>query len=214
MATTVPLRIAISGPVGAGKSTLASALAKRLSLEIVPEDMATIIAGHQEFNRAQQLKGMMGTANARDSEIRLQKALRGWMRAHVEWFDNRVRLYRRHTRLVADRWEADMLADWLMTLAGKPDKDQTARLYARMAESAREFDLIVLLPPARHAVDAANEDGLKRETSPIAHALGRSLLRGLMIEAGATPLILAAESSVEDRVRAIEAELAARRAGA
>lgn len=87
-------RIVISGPVGAGKTTLAHALAERLGIPVIAENRAVLL-GHLRAWR--QLRADPQRQDERGP------ALQRLFETFFHWAEERDRLYRAHEAFVADR---------------------------------------------------------------------------------------------------------------
>lgn len=148
------VRLALSGPVGAGKSTLAQALAARLGVRLIPEGFAAVQAAI--VGRSRLLR------NPQATDQHLQAAHREAMAACLAWLQGRERVYAESGGFVADRWEVDLLDTWLKLFAGLSPDAQTRAILARMREVARGLDLVVLLPPPAFDVERFNDEGLPR----------------------------------------------------
>ncbi len=188
------LRIGISGPAGAGKTTLVRALASQLSLPIIDEDLVALYNAQGAFQ--QVVKDTAAPAAVQ------RRALVDWMRTYFDWCDARDSAYAQHESFVADRWELDLFGYWLHAFVQYDTNEDTRRLHDIFLRRSREFNLLVMLPVGDFAVDAHNEVGLKRQTSRNRSLLTQTSFTGLLAQVPASiaryvPLEV---KPVEDRV--------------
>lgn len=156
--TAANLRIALSGPVGSGKTTLGQALAGRLGLPFIPEDYRNIYSTHAASRKI--LRDPLAPG------ARKKEATRALMETFSCWLAEREKLYGKYPGFVADRWEADTLDTWLKFFANTADCDeQTRQLWSRLQAVGESLSFAVLLPPAPVPVETRNEDGLRRKQS-------------------------------------------------
>ncbi|NTU58002.1 MAG: AAA family ATPase [Chlorobiaceae bacterium] len=151
------LRIVVSGPVGAGKTTLVRALAERLQVPVVPENMRQIYALLHDYTTIK--------SSYLSSQEETQRALDHLMEAFFKWADERERIYAGNTGFVADRWEADLLDLWLKLFAEVRCDARTQKLYSMMIDRSRSMSFAITLPPSNFSVESMNEDGLPRKRS-------------------------------------------------
>lgn len=175
MIVSPDLKIAISGGVATGKSTLSAELARRTGLPVVREGMAELAQASEEFGRllADRSIDSAGLAPAR---ARLVGEFEGWVlsraaaRADLEGF-------------VCDRWELDLLAWWLMANIHGADA-VTAKLTRSFSIAARDLDYCVVTPFGKQlgAIGETNSDGQVRNFSLTSRVAFHALLVGLKID--------------------------------
>ena len=196
-------RIALSGPVGAGKSTLAQALSQRLALPLIPEGFAGV---HAEVIRRARLRREPGV-----SEASLQAADRAAMGAFIEWMRGRERAYAERDGFVADRWEVDLLDAWLKLFAHLSPDSQTTAILRRMRVVAGRLDLVVLLPPPAFEVERFNDAGLPRKPGFSLKLQAYAMTSGLLRQCENLQVVaLPSGQTVAARVEAVVRALAAR----
>lgn len=151
------LRITLSGPVGAGKTTLGKALAGRLGLPFIPENYTGIYNTHAAGKKIIR-DPLAGSA-------RKQEVTRALMETFFSWLKEREKLYREYPGFVADRWEADTLDLWLKFFSNSNGDEQTRIILKRLREVGDSLSFSILLPPGEFRADQRNEDGMKRRQS-------------------------------------------------
>jgi hypothetical protein len=194
------MRIVVSGSPGSGKTTLVKALAERFRLPIISENLMPIYLTKRSFT---SLK-----SNGYASDFVLQDAFDKWTDSYLEWADERARLYAQFGKFVADRWEADMLSNWLSIFSSVQVDEKTSKLILDMQSKAKTLTFAVMLPPQTTLSEAKNEDGLNRQTS-YTHRMMRDLLTDALIGRCEVPLLWLPREPfiVEERVRAVEAAI-------
>lgn len=197
--TSGRLRIAVSGPAGAGKTTLVNALAAELSLVRLEEGMRDIYDKQTAFREARKATGT-------PPEV-LERAFAEWKRSYFDWCNARFAAYSRHADFVADRWELDMFGYWLLSLVQYHTDEDTLQLKRIYLEHSRQFDLFVMLPPGDFDIEERNEAGLKRQITYNRSVLTHSCFLGLLSQLpGSTPRYIPMQpESVEKRVADIVA---------
>ena len=168
------LRIAVSGPAGAGKTTLVKALAAELSLPIIDEGLRALYDAQVALHQASRTPGTPPDVQRR--------ALTNWMKTYFDWCDVRGAAYSQHPDFVADRWELDLFSYWLHAFVQYNTYDDTRRLHEIFLERSREFDLFVMLPVGTFDVEEHNEVGLRRQTSHNRSVLTQSSFTGLLFQ--------------------------------
>lgn len=185
-------RIVVSGPVGAGKTTLAHALAEKLGVPVIGENRSLLTETLRIYRQV--------CADPQREDERAG-ALERVFQTFFTWAEERALLYRSHQGFVADRWEADMLDAWLKIFADRELDPVTKRLFGDMRRKAREFTCAVLLAPAPARVEAMNHDGLRRRQSFTLTLLATLVTDGLLRQCEDLPVLrLPADSSVAERV--------------
>ena len=203
-------RLAITGFAGTGKTSLCAALAERLGVPVLGEDMAAIAAANQECQRVMRFQ--WSTTEERSAAREASVA------AYVAWAGKRDRLYRENPAFVADRWELDLVNWWLVHFGlGENAVDHvTSRLMQDMREKAKRLDAMVLMPfqSPFAASGSHNDDMLERKIDFTTHALFRTVATGLLREFVSLPVIAlpARPMTLAERADFVLAELARRRA--
>lgn len=195
------MRIAISGPVGSGKTTLATALSERLSLPVIPEDMTQIVGFTSRIAQAR-------THNAPPQVIGAMH--KDWMKAHVDWVKRRKTQANLHNAFISDRWEADILSFWLVMFGQfYPDKD-TKFILDQMVEAATHLTVLIRLPPAPFFFGKVNDAGLMRRSQLTIQLLYDSLRDGLLRHCPTLRIIdlPASLTTIEGRCDFVVAQLA------
>ncbi|MBR7798676.1 AAA family ATPase [Undibacterium fentianense] len=147
------LRIVISGPVGSGKTSLTTAIARHFEIPHIEENLKKI------YQAKIQCKKILRETN---DPIIQKRAYDQWMGAYVDWFKNRTNLYNQHAAFVADRWEADILGLWLRLFSGETCEGITKQMLSDMRNKANTFDAAIILPMIDLDSPLKNEDGLTR----------------------------------------------------
>jgi nicotinamide riboside kinase len=155
---TRPLRIAVSGSAGTGKTTLGVGLAEQLGIPFLPEGMRRRL----------------------ESGLDLHHLTRDRHRALFdELFDEKLTAMTEAERtaggFVVDRSVLDFAAFWLYYGFGH-DEDATARLMEAVRQAASRYDLILLLPWGTFPLAA---DGV-RLANPWIQLHFQALLEGLI----------------------------------
>lgn len=191
-------KIAISGPVGSGKTTLAHALATRLDAPLFEENMKGIYDAHACWKQVRQ--------DTQASDADRQSAIRRCMQAFKDWADERRRLYAAHEGFVADRWEADLLDAWLKMYADYGYDKTTASLFKDMREKAKLFDYAVVMPLQSPFAEEKNESGLVRKKAFSLRLMSHLLTGGLIRQCPQLPVIALPiqPMTVDERVQFIQ----------
>lgn len=191
------MRIAFTGTSGTGKSTLAKALAERLSLPLLSED-------HQEILRAVSL---LQTARSQGREV--EHELNGCRKALLGWLDQRESDQEEKAAFVADRFSVDIAAAWLSFDLSQGDDDDAAKLIARCRRQAILFDAIIAPSPQGVSYTLQNEGGITRQVSLTRRIMSHSLLLGLSLQWAKGKLIVIPEAVtvLEERLHFVSGQL-------
>lgn len=171
------LKIAVSGYIGSGKTTLCRELATRLGLHMIEEDLIDLTLAGELCNNTIREHG--------DRKQAVVGAKEELARIYDAWSTQRSQALRDHDRVIADRWHADLLVWWLQdfkTVFGSIER-ATTRLFREMNTWAAQLDYIVLTPFQKPfaALGEANSAGMARYPNQTDHLLFQSLLRGLIV---------------------------------
>jgi len=188
------VKIAISGSGGIGKTTLGRALAERLHLPFLEENLGALVRAGAEAR--QQTQDAAAAENA-------------YLAAVDAWLADRQRQQATHPEgFVADRWALDILQRWLLGGRGDDDAKTTALIRHVQAQAAR-LDLVIVPPMLRLRDETDNEAGLRRISALGPRLLSHALYRGLLEQLTQVPrLYLAARpTTVEQRVEQVLATI-------
>jgi hypothetical protein len=177
------LKIAIIGTSGIGKTTLARALAERLSLPLFEEDFKDIV-------RAAYLYFSLRAEGGSDTSSQ-DEALESYRITCLEWLGRRRELDAIHNGYVADRSSFDMLCRWT-TAAFPSDTSVTLReLIGACRSESRRLDLIVVPALTEWSMrPGKNESGLIRDCSLKNKLHSHSALIGLIHQFCSGPFLL------------------------
>jgi hypothetical protein len=197
------LRIAISGPAGAGKTTLANALGEALSLPVLPENLETIYARRSAFLKSQ--------APPAASESQQWAAVWAWMDSHFEWCEAHAARVANLPGFVADRWEMDIMSNWVRVFSAHDANEKTRRLHQLWQERAKTYDLVVVLPVSGFEVELRNDTGMKRRLNMTVQLLAHTVVAGLatLIQPSEKVLHIPQDTSVAERSELVIARLRA-----
>lgn len=193
------LKIAVSGFVGTGKTSLCTALAKQLDLELIPEDVGDIVKAEEHVRRA----GFDAQHGSPESLLAAKETL---AQLYPIWAADRSGRIMSNRRLVADRWHLDLLIWWMLSFRGARGgaENWTGALHKEMGQVLEQLDLLVVTPLIQpFAVAGSNNvDGLMRTGNFTDHLLFQSLLRGLLPLAHNTPIVVlpAKPMTIEERL--------------
>ncbi len=200
------LRIVVSGPPGSGKTTLVNALAARLELSVVAEDVLPVVYAEHLYRR------VLRDAGSVKDDIRAAKIR--WIQSFFAWTSKRSDEYAKHDRLIADRWEADLLDYWLVSFGKEKSgfDELTSKLLEDMQRKSRLLDFAIIIPLQEPFSADQNEDvpALRRTLSFTTRLLTSVLATGLIQQHAQVRVVnipnapLSVGERVELVVRAIE----------
>jgi AAA domain len=201
LAKITDLRIVVSGSPGSGKTTLVKALAQKFELPILDEGWKNIQAFQSVFADLRRDK--------KSSQADRGRAFGNWVKSYLDWADERKRLYSAHNGFVADRWEADLLSNWLNVFSGSRYgriDEKTVKLLEDMRIKARTFSFAIVLPPQKIVLEDRNEEGLRREQSFTFRVMRSLLTSALVRQCSGLPIVSVPSQPflVEERVSLIE----------
>jgi predicted ATPase len=160
------LRIAITGAVGVGKTTLALALSKKMGVPLIQENFREVV---QAFNPDKSSK-----SNNLSQDILLKNCRQACMR----WLQDRLQLQEKMPSFVQDRCAIDILQRWLLfNLSGQNNAD-ISRFIKHCQDSLACLDWIII-PPFNLYQGQENEDRLLRNSSLSVIFRGHGLILGL-----------------------------------
>lgn len=156
------MKIGISGSVCTGKTTLATAIAERLGVALVPETARVLL---------EQLQlGPGGERESLSDKIQFQKRL-------IEY---KERSESQHSAFVADRTFVDAAAYWLYYVSKEASDMQSGRYLEQCEQRMVGYDLVLLLRFDRLGGDIV-DDGFR--TSRLAYRMALHLLiQGLLLQ--------------------------------
>jgi predicted ATPase len=195
------LKIAISGTSGVGKTSLAHALAKRLSLPLFEEEFTDIVRAAWLYN---------SKSVAEDPDLTLRKeAMEFYRITCLNWLERRREMDATHGSYVADRSSFDILCRW--TTATLPFDTTTTllELIGAFRSESRWLDLIVVPPLTEWSMrPSKNESGLIRDCSLKNKLYTHSTLIGLVHQFRCGPYLLLRprpmeQDSTEQRVHEV-----------
>lgn len=197
------LKIAVSGYLGSGKTTLCHELATRLGLHVIEEDLVDLTIAGEVCHRTIREHG-----DKRQAVVSAKEEL---ARAYGAWSQRRSKALDERDRVIADRWHADLLVWWLQdfkTVFGAMERS-TTRLLREMNAWAAQLDYIVLTPFQKPfaALGEANSAGMARYPNQTDHLLFQSLLRGLVMTPANTRKIITfqpGEMTLQERADFVE----------
>ena len=169
--TNSTLRIAISGAVGSGKTTLAQDLANALQVPVLNENWGPIAKARRHYYATRQ-DASMGKDDRR-------AALRAWKLSYKEWLDTRHKAQSQHDGYVSDRWAGDAFSNWLRVFMETKDDRMARYLFNAMKDHSEMYDFFVVLPVADGGYEEKNSDGLKRNSSFHIGLMATGLTAGL-----------------------------------
>lgn len=190
------LRIAISGAVGSGKTSLTKELAAHFKIDIIEENFVGIHQARQNFIKIQKTN---------PSQEEVKKAFKTWMDAYFSWVKNRDLEYLSKKNFIADRWEADLLAFWLRDFSKSKVDGYTLKLLHLLKLNSQKITHSFVLPFLPD-VPNKNEAGLERTKNLCVKIGGSAMIFGLINQYTNTPLkfIPPELQTVADKITFIE----------
>lgn len=167
-------RIAISGCSGTGKTTLALALATKLSVPYLEEDFRALTEAALHYNQVR-------TGEGATAHQRRRHAFDSYMAACRDWLRKRKQDYAANSSYVADRSGFDILMQLVMSRDSLLIDPLWLEFLALCQQESRHHDIIIiptLMPWSLK--DEHNEAGLVRRTSLQARIHSQSTLIGLV----------------------------------
>lgn len=163
-------KIALSGPAGSGKTTLAGALGKALSLPVLPEGVEDIYRKRAAFEYAQKT-GAPATQQ--------WEAVWAWMDSHFEWCQVQAQRTADLPGFVADRWEMDIMSNWICAFAAYNANEKTQRLHQLCQDRCCNCGLAIALPVASFDIEARKDLRMKRHRDMVLQLSAPSVTKGL-----------------------------------
>lgn len=193
-------RIAISGPAGAGKTTLANALGEALSLPVLPENLERIYQRRADFGQSQKSGA---------PEAQQWAAVWAWMDSHFEWCEAHAARIAGLPGFIADRWEMDIMAHWIRVFPAHDANEKTLRLNQLWQERATSYDLVVVLPVGSFEVELRNDAGMRRQLNMTVQLLAHTVVAGLatFIQPAEKVLHIPHDTSVAERAELVHSRL-------
>ncbi|MDA0240922.1 MAG: AAA family ATPase [Proteobacteria bacterium] len=184
------MKIAISGAVSTGKTTLGTALAAALDLPFIEENLREMFGPGQAGQRT-KADVATGLLQALETKRALESAQPGGF--------------------VIDRSPADILNFWFATQLAQHPRMQ--ELYDRCATYLADYDAVVLLPWGVIALEpeVRVEDNIRRNTNAWAQLRGSVTISGLVHHFVAPERIVTIPKTVttpDDRLRFVQDALA------
>jgi deoxyadenosine/deoxycytidine kinase len=181
--TTKNMRLAITGPVGSGKTSLANTLAQKLHLAKIPENWAMIPEAKKSFIHANK-------SDQADDEGTKINSIKVWAESYFEWVRMRDKAIAETSGgYILDRWEVDALANWLVTVGPRVDEKYTKILFRKMQRRSQQIDLIIILPLQGHVDETHNSEKIRRNLRFDSRLANAAVTRGLITDYCRTPII-------------------------
>lgn len=202
---TTPLKIVVSGPTGSGKTTFVRALAQRMGVPALEENMKDIYQAHGKFIQARKKPDI--------SSPELEEAFKLASEPFVAWAQGRSKQYQTHAGFVADRWEADLLDLWLKLYADFGHDKLTRGLLRDMRNKSETFDYAVVMPLEPRFEEERNEDGLRRKSAFSLRFMSQIMTGGLIRQCPKLRVIpipgkpMSVEERLDFIVKAIEKDM-------
>jgi energy-coupling factor transporter ATP-binding protein EcfA2 len=181
MTTHKAKRLAISGPTGSGKTTLAQDLARSLQVPVLKEDWAPISKARDDYYSL--IKDKTSIIEEKHA------ALQDWKKSYKTWLDTRYQKQSELDGYVSDRWAADAYSNWLRVFIQTKDDQMARYLMGVMREHSKMYDFFVLLPVTEEIADERNSDGIKRNSSLYIRIMAAGLTAGLISHFLGRPII-------------------------
>lgn len=196
-----PLKIAVSGFPGTGKTTLVKAISERFSLPVINEEMAPIAKAEEIYRRASR--------HLQAEELPALK--KNLIESFLMRDKKRSEAYLVQNAFVADRCEVDLLNWWLVRFGtGRQEVDEvTSFLLKNFQKKMQQFDLIIITPISPPFDRSPNEQGVARKVDFTTHVLSTAVTSGLIQTFSKTRMLHLPRTagSTEDRLSLVSSAL-------
>ncbi|AMO22151.1 hypothetical protein UC35_03685 [Ramlibacter tataouinensis] len=185
--------------MGSGKTTLVSALAAHWGVPALAEGMAPLVNAETRFRRLRQKTAV--------TQEELKPAVQSCVKAYRQCVAAREQAYRRPGGFVADRWEADLMDFWLVTMAPHADDRVTGEFLYEVQRKSEQLSAIVILPLRRPGVaEDRNEMEMRRNLKFSGTLLNWLVTSALARQFTKVPVLFVTNeaASVQERVQQVE----------